>query len=107
MQNLSPKMLKDWLDDPAKPNPVLLDVREPWEFEICHIDGAQLMPMHSVPHQAGALRPDEEIVVICHHGVRSRHVGVFLERNGFARIYNLSGGVDAWANQVDHAMPLY
>lgn len=107
MQNLSPQMLKDWLADPARPNPVLLDVREPWEFEICHIEGAQLMPMHSVPQQAGALQPDAEIVVICHHGVRSRHVGVFLERNGFSRIYNLSGGVDAWANQVDHAMALY
>ncbi len=107
MHNLSPQMLQEWLDDPARPSPLLLDVREPWEFEICHIAGARLMPMQSVPLQAAELQPDAEIVVICHHGVRSRHVGVFLERNGFTRIYNLGGGVDAWANQVDHAMPLY
>lgn len=107
MENISAEMLKEWLDDPARPHPLLLDVREPWEFEICHIEGARLMPMQSVPYQANELQPDAEIVVICHHGVRSRHVGVFLERNGFTRIYNLSGGVDAWANQVDHSMPLY
>ena len=87
--------------------PVLLDVREPWEFEICHIEGSQPMPMGSVPARAGELDAQAETVVICHHGARSAQVGMFLERQGFENVINLAGGVAAWAAQVDPAMPRY
>jgi len=87
--------------------PVLLDVREPWEFELCHIEGSQPMPMGSVPARAGELDAQAETVVICHHGGRSAQVGMFLERQGFRNVVNLAGGVAAWAAQVDPAMPRY
>lgn len=87
--------------------PVLLDVREPWEFELCHIEGSQPMPMGSVPARAAELDAQAETVVICHHGGRSAQVGMFLERQGFKNVINLAGGVAAWAAQVDPAMPRY
>ena len=107
MQQIQPAELKAWLDDPQREPPFLLDVREVWEFERCHIHGAQLVPMRSVPEQLAVLDPQRETVVICHHGVRSYHVARFLEHNGFNRVINLSGGVDAWAREVDRTMPLY
>ena len=87
--------------------PVLLDVREPWEFELCHIEGSQPMPMGSVPARAAELDAQAETVVICHHGGRSAQVGMFLERQGFENVINLAGGVAAWAAQVDPTMPRY
>lgn len=107
MQQLSPTELKAWLDDPARPRPLLLDVREEWEFERCHIEGATLVPMSRIQVRLGELDLHQETVVICHHGVRSFHVARFLEQNGFSRIINLSGGVAAWARDVDRSMPTY
>ncbi|MBI5937978.1 MAG: sulfurtransferase [Betaproteobacteria bacterium] len=99
--------LKAWLDDPRREKPVLLDVREPWEFELCRIDGSMLIPMGSVFNRIGELDPARETVVICHHGVRSYHIARLLELNGFTDVINLTGGVDAWATQVDAAMATY
>lgn len=107
MRHLRPAELKAWLDDPARPQPYLLDVREAWEYNLCHIEGAELMPLQSVPARMAELNPDREIVVICHHGVRSHHAARFLEQNGFNNIINLSGGVDGWAKEADPAMPVY
>ncbi|MCU0841995.1 MAG: rhodanese-like domain-containing protein [Thiobacillaceae bacterium] len=107
MRHIQPKELKAWLDDPGQAKPLLLDVREPWEYAHCRIEGSVSMPMNSVPAQAGGLDRDQEIVVICHHGVRSFHVARFLEHNGFANIINLTGGVDGWAKEADPTMPTY
>jgi rhodanese-related sulfurtransferase len=107
MRQLAPSELKTWLDDPARANPLLLDVREGWEYERCHLDGATLLPMSTLQARLGELDPARETVVICHHGVRSFHVARFLEQHGFSQIINLSGGVDAWARDVDRAMPTY
>jgi rhodanese-related sulfurtransferase len=107
MRQLRPAELKSWLDDPQRTRPLLLDVREPWEFERCHIAGATLSPMSQIQSTYGQLDPDQEMVVICHHGVRSFHVARFLEHNGFEHVINLTGGVDAWAKEVDHQMPTY
>lgn len=107
MQQLRPAQLAQWLADDSRPAPVLLDVREPWEFELCHLEGAQHMPMHLVPVRFGELSPDQDIVVICHHGARSMQVGMFLESRGFAAITNLTGGVEAWATEVDPTMRRY
>ncbi len=107
MQQIRAPELKAWLDDPQRPAPLLLDVREPWEYASCHIQDATLVPMRSLTAQLGELDPERETVVICHHGVRSYHVARFLEQNGFRNVINLSGGVDAWAKEVDPNMPLY
>lgn len=107
MRQMSPRELADWLADEQRPKPVLLDVREPVEFDICRIEGSVLMPMASVPARQQELDPDADIVVICHHGGRSAQVCMFLERQGFPRVVNLAGGVAGWAAQVDPAMPQY
>ncbi len=107
MRQLRPAELKEWLDDAARPRPLLLDVREGWEYERCHLDEATLLPMSTLQSRLGELDPQRETVVICHHGVRSFHVARFLESNGFSQVINLTGGVDAWAREVDHAMPTY
>ena len=88
-------------------SPLLLDVREPWEFEICHIEGSNNLPMGQIPQRADELPEDGEIVVICHHGIRSAQVIRYLQPQTDARLINLNGGVDAWAREVDHDMPVY
>jgi rhodanese-related sulfurtransferase len=88
-------------------SPLLLDVREPWEFEICHIEGSTNLPMGQIPQGFEDLPDSSEIVVICHHGVRSQQVIRFLQGQMTASLINLDGGVDAWAREVDRDMPLY
>ena len=107
MQQLRPADLAQWLADPARPRPVLLDVREPWEFQTCQLPDSRLVPMREIPARVGELDPQAETVVICHHGSRSMQVAVFLERQGFTHVHNLAGGVDAWARSVDPSMPVY
>ena len=107
MRNLSPAELSAWLADPARPAPVLLDVREPWEFQTGHIEGARHVPMDDLPQRLAELDPDADVVAICHHGARSLQGAHFLARQGFARVYNLAGGMDAWARLIDPAMPVY
>jgi len=87
--------------------PLLLDVREPWEYEICHIDGSINIPMGHIPQQLAQLQGATEIVVICHHGIRSQNVIQFLQQQSINGLVNLDGGVDAWAREVDLDMPLY
>lgn len=107
MQQISGPQLKAWLDDPQRGKPVLVDVRQPWEFDVCRIDGSKPVPMSSIPARFMELDRDVETVVICHHGARSYQVCMFLEQQGFGKLYNLHGGVAAWAQQVDPAMPTY
>lgn len=107
MQALTAPDLAAWLSDTTRDKPVLLDVREPWEFQTCHIDGALTMPMNTIPDRLSELDPKLAIVCICHHGMRSMQIAVFLEQNGYTHVSNLTGGVHAWAQQVDSTMPTY
>lgn len=107
MKQISPADLAAWLGDAARAKPLLLDVREPWEFQTCRIAGSQHLPMGEVPARKDEIDSAAEVVVVCHHGGRSLQVAMFLERNGFARVHNLAGGVDAWAKTVDPSMPVY
>jgi rhodanese-related sulfurtransferase len=107
MQNLTAAELAAWLENAAREQPALLDVREPWEFQTCHIAGALPMPMNTIPGKLSELIAAQPIVCICHHGVRSLQVALFLEQQGFTQVSNLTGGVHAWAQQVDGAMPTY
>jgi rhodanese-related sulfurtransferase len=86
----------------------LLDVREPWEFETAQIDGAKLVPMGDIPSRAHQeLDPEEHIVVICHHGVRSMNVTAWLRQQGFEKAQSMRGGIDAWSRTVDGNVPVY
>ncbi len=88
--------------------PVLLDVREPWEFETARLEGSLLMPMGDVPSRAHTeLDPDAHIVVLCHHGQRSLSVAMWLRGQGFERAQSLAGGIDAWSRTVDAKVPRY
>lgn len=107
MQHCSAPELAAWLADDTRARPLLLDVREPWEYQTCHIDGAQLIPMNTIPARQEELDPETPIVCICHHGARSMQVAAFLERAGFGNVTNLTGGIHAWALQVDGSMPTY
>lgn len=95
----------------AKPGddaPILLDVREPWEFAAAQISGSRLMPMGEVSSRAYAeLDPDAHIVVVCHHGQRSLSVAMWLRREGFERAQSLAGGIEEWARAIDPKMPRY
>ena len=87
----------------------LLDVREPWEYQICHLEDSRLIPMQQIPQavEQAELDPSQEIVVICHHGIRSRQVAYYLEQHGFDKVINLEGGVAAWAEDIDPTMHRY
>ena len=106
MRELTSDECKTYLDQ-ATDKPLLLDVREPWEYRIVHLEGSTLVPMRQIPQQAEALDPDRETVVICHHGIRSRQVARFLESRGFSNVINLAGGIDAWARNTDTELPVY
>jgi rhodanese-related sulfurtransferase len=86
----------------------LLDVRESWEFETAQISGAKLMPMGEVPSRAHQeLDPEDHIVVVCHHGVRSMNVTAWLRQQGFEKAQSMRGGIDAWSRRVDGKVPVY
>lgn len=87
-------------------DPVLLDVREPWEFAMCRIQGSVNVPMQSIPMESNNLDKSKHYIAICHHGSRSLQVTQYLAAQGFD-ISNLAGGVDAWASDIDPAMPRY
>jgi rhodanese-related sulfurtransferase len=107
LKPLTASELAHWLSDAQRPRPVLLDVREPWETQICQIQGSELIPMREMPTRYPELAPEQKVVCICHHGGRSAHVAMFLGRQGYGDVYNLTGGIDAWARQIDLAMATY
>ena len=86
----------------------LIDVREPWEFATAKIEGSELMPMGDVPSRAHQeLDPEERVIVLCHHGVRSLNTTVWLRNQGFEQAQSLRGGIDAWSAEVDSGVPRY
>lgn len=93
--------------DSDNTSPLLLDVREEWEYQYCHIESSVLIPMGYITRKSYQLDTQQETVIICHHGIRSRQVALFLETQNFNHIINLSGGLEAWADAVDPSMPRY
>ena len=87
---------------------ILLDVREPWESQTAQIAGSKLIPMGDVPSRVfEELNPDAHIVTVCHSGVRSLNVAVWLRNQGFENVQSLSGGIDRWSREIDPAIPRY
>jgi rhodanese-related sulfurtransferase len=103
---ISPEEVKSRLDKGEAFT--LLDVREPWEFEAASMLGAKLIPMGDVPSRAHQeLDPEDHIVVVCHHGVRSMNVTAWLRQQGFEKAQSMRGGIDAWSRTVDAKVPTY
>lgn len=105
METIEPRALAERMagDDP----PLVLDVREPWEVALCRIEGSRHVPMGEVPAATDLTNRAEEIVVVCHHGMRSAQVCQYLAERGAPRVTNLVGGMDAWASEVAPAMVRY
>jgi adenylyltransferase/sulfurtransferase len=102
---MPPAELRARLDAPDPPE--ILDVREPWEYQIANIAGARLVPLNTLPAALSAIDPAREYVVQCHHGVRSRMAAEFLRERGIRRVSNLRGGIDEWSDEVDPSVPRY
>ena len=112
MQQLSgPDVMAMQAAPGAAAPPLLLDVREAWEVELAPVRVAGWpalhIPMGEIPARLAELDPARPVICICHHGMRSAQVVAFLERQGFAAVYNLAGGSDAWSEQVDAGVPRY
>ncbi|WDD93221.1 sulfurtransferase [Burkholderia sp. FERM BP-3421] len=107
MQILTARDLAAWLADASRPAPVVLDVREPWEIETARIANSVSIPMQQIPARSEELDDDAEIVCVCHHGMRSAQVAMFLASRGYTKLYNLQGGIDAWSRDVDPSVPRY
>jgi rhodanese-related sulfurtransferase len=102
---ISPSELKKRLD--AGEKLVLIDVREPWEYEICRIEGAKLIPMNTVPANLQSLDVEEPVICYCHHGMRSLDVAVWLQKQGVESARSLAGGIDKWSAEIDPKVPRY
>lgn len=104
MLHYGPRVLQAYLARASTP-PLLLDVREAREFDICHLPDSVLIPMGQIATRAAELDPARPTVVICHHGIHSRHVALYLDHLAFETVINLEGGVERWATGLDPRMP--
>ena len=87
--------------------PAVLDVRENWEVALCSIPGSRHIPLGELTQRLDELDRDRRLVVVCHHGVRSRAAQAYLLAQGFRHVENLAGGIDAWARRIDPTMAVY
>ncbi len=112
IDQVRPAQLPDWFAaTPDAGRPLVLDVREPWELQTASVapEGFDLLsiPMGSVPDRLAELDASRPVACLCHHGMRSLRVAAFLEHHGFERVANISGGIDAWSQERDPAVPRY
>lgn len=107
IKEISSSQLAAWRADGTATQPLLLDVREEWEVQLASIAGSLHIPMNLIPLRMSELPDDQPIVTVCHHGVRSYQVGLYLANAGFEQVFSLKGGVEAWASEIDPAMAHY
>jgi rhodanese-related sulfurtransferase len=107
MRQITAPQLNALLQATPASRPVVIDVREPWEWNLARINGATHLPMGEIPSRIQEIDPAHPTVVICHHGVRSLQVVAYLQRQGYDNLHNLLGGIDAWSREVDPSVPLY
>ena len=105
MREIVPSELRSRMDSGDAPE--ILDIREDWELDRARLEPVTHIPMDDLVHRLDELESDRELVVMCHHGVRSARVVRFLETKGFSHVINLVGGIDAWARDIDRDVPTY
>jgi rhodanese-related sulfurtransferase len=105
MQEKTPAEVNEMI----KTNPILkiIDVREQWEYDKCHIANSTHIPMGKIPDSINEFDDAYEYVIVCHHGIRSRTVALYLEQKGVKNLYNLSGGMEQWSDDVDSTIEKY
>ena len=104
---LTPTEFRERWPEGQRGEVTLLDVREPAEIELASLPGTVKIPMMEVPGRLQELARDANVVVMCHSGGRSRRVARFLLDSGFSRVFNLTGGIDAWSREIDASVPRY
>lgn len=107
IEQITPGQFAQWAQSHAAGDarPLLIDVREPWEWQIASVTEApgyelRKLSMNHVPAELDLLDPDRPTALLCHHGRRSQSVALYLQENGFAKLANITGGIDAWADQA-------
>jgi rhodanese-related sulfurtransferase len=103
--DVTPEQLRDLLAQGRPPR--LIDVRDPEEFALCHLPGAELLPAGQIADWCRTLNPDQEILLYCHHGIRSLHAAMHLSAIGFKKVSHLRGGLDAYSLRADPNIPRY
>ena len=86
---------------------LFLDVREPWEYDTAHIDGSVLIPMREIPASLQRIENSDQVVVFCHHGMRSLDVAAWLRTQGVEGVRSMAGGIDRWSTEIDPTVPRY
>jgi rhodanese-related sulfurtransferase len=104
-RDILPEQLRDWLAQGSAPR--LIDVRDEEEWTLCRLPGAEWMPARDIADWRARLDPNQEILLYCHHGIRSLHVAIQLAAQGFSRVMHLRGGLDAYSLRADHTLPRY
>ena len=112
LDQITPAQLAHWLQSlPPTAKPVVLDVREPWEWQTASVqaEGFSLvtLPMGEIPARLAELDPTHPVACLCHHGARSQRVAMYLLQSGFEQVVNIAGGIDAWSQQLDTRVPRY
>lgn len=102
---IEPQALKAALTRGERPR--LIDVREPWEHDICRLEGAELMPLGELPLRHQELLDSEDVVLYCHHGIRSLDAAAWLRQQGVEGARSLAGGIERWAQEIDPGVPRY
>jgi rhodanese-related sulfurtransferase len=102
---IDPREVKQRLD--RGDNFLLVDVREPWEHQVCRIEGAQLIPLGAIPANLALFEEAEDVVLYCHHGMRSLDAAAWLRAQGVTAARSLSGGIERWATEIDSSVPRY
>ncbi len=106
---VGPEVVAGWIGLPKDQRPKLVDCREEDELAVCRIDGNEWVPLGEFPTSVGMLSDDADrgVVVYCHHGMRSRRAAAFLRANGIANAFSMTGGIEAWSQFIDPAVPRY
>ena len=106
IQQMTVTELQQRLQEPTR-DFVIIDVREPWEAEVCALPGTILIPMGQITGRTDEIDRDQDVIVLCHHGIRSQQVAYYLQNAGCENLFNLRGGINAWAREIDPSMATY
>ena len=102
---ITPSEVKQQLDRGEKF--LFVDVREPWEFQLCHIEGSKLIPLGQVPPSLQEFEAADSVILFCHSGRRSLDAAAWLRSQGVAGARSMAGGIDRWSREIDPRVPRY